>query len=113
MLLGCVISLTGNESASLRKPAVKSLANIINADQSLMYHSDIGNAVSLRFTDEAKSVREAAVNLVGAYVLKSPKIANIYHSSLINCLDDSGVSVRKAVVKVSGERSELVTLVVL
>jgi len=100
LLLGAIIALTANESASLRKSAVKCLAQIIDADPNLMFHSDVSRAVGKGFTDSAKSVREAAVTLVGQYVLKSPAITNLYHDSLIACLDDKGVSVRKAVVKI-------------
>ena len=60
----------------------------------------ITKAVSRRLTDESISVREAAVSLVGTHVVQSPAIANSFQSSLMVCLSDPGVSVRKRAVKI-------------
>ena len=60
-----------------------------------MIYSFIKKAVTQRFSDEAISVREAAVSLVGSYVNNSPKVANAFHTALIAGLNDPGVSVRK------------------
>lgn len=65
-----------------------------------MVHPAVQKAVSLRFADDAKSVRDAAVALVGSFVVNSPEIANAFHSSLIKCLMDEGVSVKKRAVKI-------------
>ena len=59
----------------------------------------ITNAVSRRLKDSAISVREAAVSLVGTYVSHSPAVANNFHSSLLACLKDEGLSVRKTSVR--------------
>jgi hypothetical protein len=60
----------------------------------------ITEGVSQRFTDESISVREAAISLVGAYMISAPNVADSFHSSLLPCLTDSGVSVRKKAVKI-------------
>lgn len=65
-----------------------------------MLHSAVKKAVSDRFVDDAKSVREASVALVGNFVVQSPEIANAFHSSLLRCLTDEGVSVKKRAVKI-------------
>jgi non-SMC mitotic condensation complex subunit 1 len=57
-------------------------------------------AVSKRLSDESISVREAAVALVGNYIARSPIAINGYHSVLLPCLTDPGVSVRKRAVKI-------------
>ena len=51
-----------------------------------------------RFQDEAISVREALVSLVGIYVLKEPKLANIFHNLLLARLCDNGISVVSAMI---------------
>ena len=102
-LLGTVLRLVNDESANLRKPAVKSLNQIISSDPRLMFHKAIKKSVAKCFVDESVSVREAAVTLVGNYVLKSPRVASAYHDSLLDRLTDKGVSVRKAVVKLFKE----------
>jgi cohesin loading factor subunit SCC2 len=60
----------------------------------------ITSSVSRRLTDESISVREAAVSLVGSYVVLSPAVATTFHSSLLACLQDEGISVRKRAVKI-------------
>jgi len=59
--------------------------------------------VSLRLTDESISVRDAAVSLVGAYVVRSPAVATCFQASLLGCLKDVGVSVRKRAVRIFQE----------
>ena len=60
----------------------------------------IKKAVSKRLSDESISVREAAVGLVGNYIARSPIAISSYHSVLLPCLSDPGVSVRKRAVKI-------------
>lgn len=60
----------------------------------------IKKAVSKRLSDESISVREAAVALIGNYIARSPIAISGYHSALLPCLSDPGVSVRKRAVKI-------------
>lgn len=60
----------------------------------------IVKSVSRRLLDDSISVREAAVSLVGSYVVRSPQVAKIFHTSLLACLQDSGISVRKRAIKI-------------
>ncbi|GMH83028.1 hypothetical protein TrVE_jg528 [Triparma verrucosa] len=99
-LLGTILRLMEDELTSLRKPAVKALNQVISADPRLMFHKIVKKTVADCFVDEAISVREAAVTLVGSFVLKTPKIAFAYHASLLDRLNDEGVSVRKSAVKI-------------
>jgi cohesin loading factor subunit SCC2 len=73
---------------------------VVQVDPSLMLQISLRQAVARRFQDEAISVREAAVTLVGCYVLQDPKVASAFHSSLITRLGDVGVSVRRRVVRI-------------
>jgi cohesin loading factor subunit SCC2 len=98
-----ILKLMNDESANLRKPAVKSLNQIISSDPRLMFHKAVKKSVAKCFVDDAVSVREAAVTLVGNYVLNSPRVASAYHESLLDRLTDKGVSVRKSVVKLFKE----------
>jgi len=93
-LLGVIIALMGDENiVSLRKLAVKALSQIVQVDTSLMSKREIRDAVAKRFKDEAISVREAAVSLVGFYVLQAPELAKSFHTPLLFRLNDNGISV--------------------
>ena len=76
------------------------LRQVIEADPTLMLQPSVKKAVSQRFADDAKSVREAAVSLVGTFVVQTPEVASAFHSSLLRCLTDEGVSVKKRTVRI-------------
>jgi len=100
-LLGVVLTLMEDEStASLRKLAVKAVSQVVQVDLSLMSQPKVRSSVARRFQDEAISVREAAVTLVGTYVLQMPSLANAFHKPLLSRFSDNGISVRKRVIKI-------------
>ena len=75
---------------------------MIQADPVLMGREMIRAAVAEWFVDEGKSVREAAVQLVGNFVVQgenSSQLVGQYFRPLASCLNDEGVSVRKSVVR--------------
>jgi cohesin loading factor subunit SCC2 len=93
-LLGVLVKLMGDVGMiSLRKLALKAIAPVVENDPSIMTRCDIFTAVVGRLQDNAISVRERAVNLVGLYVLKMPKEAEKFHCNLLSRLNDSGISV--------------------
>ena len=99
--IGLLIQFMADEAfVSIRKLAVKALSQVVDADSKLMLHPALKNAVSARFADEAKSVREAVVGLVGSFVVSCPELANAFHSSFLARLLDDGVSVKKRTVKI-------------
>lgn len=103
-VLGVIVTLMGDEgTVALRKLALKALSQIVSVEPSIMSRIQIRDAVSMRFHDSAISVREAAVSLVGVYVLRMPESAHMYHDPLLHRLSDSGVSVKKRVVKIFKE----------
>lgn len=100
-IIGVIVGLMGDEGVvSLRKLSVKALSQIVHVEPNIMSRTQIRDAVSKRCHDSAISVREAAVSLVGAYVLQSPELAQVYHDPLLARLGDKGVSVKKRVVKI-------------
>jgi len=99
--IGFLLRLMADESThSLRKLSLKVVEKTVEGDASLMLLPIITKAVSRRFSDESISVREAAVSLVGNYAVKTPLAMQSYHSALLPCLKDPGVSVRKRAVKI-------------
>lgn len=72
----------------------------IEGDPNQMRIKAIQSSVILRLTDDSISVREAALSLIGSFVVQSPSLAMVYHQALLKCLEDSGVSVRKRAVRI-------------
>lgn len=95
-----VVNLMDSGSKTIRKLSLKTIEKVADADSQLMLYSFIRKAVISRFSDESISVREAAVSLVGSYVVHSPGAANAFHAAFMVGLNDSGVSVRKRTILV-------------
>lgn len=96
-----LIRLMGDESShALRKLSLKAIEKTVEGDPQLMMMPIITRAVSKRLLDDSISVREAAVSLVGAYVIKSAAVASSFQPSLLSCLKDVGVSVRKRAIRI-------------
>ena len=87
----------------LRKLSLKTIEKMAEGDDQLMQLPIIARTVSSRLEDSTISVREAALSFVGNYVVKFPKIAVVFHSSLVKCLADDGLSVRKRAIRIFEE----------
>lgn len=61
---------------------MKCLTNIVEVDPSILKRKDMKIGVSQKFLDQSISVREAAVDLIGKYVLTSPDLINQYYQML-------------------------------
>ena len=100
-ILGFLIAVLDDPSPTLRKGGVKSLAQVVDVDLSLMNQREMREAVIKLFSDEAISVREAAITLAGSYITQVPNLCNVFHIVLLDRLkNDVGISVRKRVVKI-------------
>jgi len=99
-LLGVLLRLMGDNMASLRKLSLKAFLQVVNVDPALMTQPSVRKEVSRCFHDDAISVREAAVSLVGDYVLQSPNLAAAFHTPMLERMLDKGISVRKRAVKI-------------
>lgn len=99
-LLGVILRLMGDKLASLRKLSVKAILQVVNVDPALMTQPTVRKEVSRCFHDESISVREAAVSLVGDYIIQSPNLAAAFHAPLLERVVDKGISVRKRAVRI-------------
>lgn len=90
-----------NESAvAIRTKAMKSLSAVISADPSILSREDMQKGVHAKFVDMSTSVREAAVELIGRFVLNKPGLILQYYDMIIERILDTGISVRKRVIKI-------------
>jgi cohesin loading factor subunit SCC2 len=87
-------------SIAIRTKAMKCLTMIVEADPSVLGRHDMQMGVNHSFLDHSTSVREAAVDLVGKFVLSRPELIDKYYEMLSARILDTGVSVRKRVIKI-------------
>ena len=89
------------ESAIIvRTKAMKCLTMVVEADPAVLGRPDMQMGVHHSFLDHSTSVREAAVDLVGKFVLSRPELLTNYYDMIAARILDTGVSVRKRVIKI-------------
>ncbi|GLH15037.1 hypothetical protein R5R35_008246 [Gryllus longicercus] len=93
----CVLT---ENSIAIRTKAMKCLTMVVEADPAVLARADMQRGVSHSFLDHSTSVREAAVDLVGKFVLSRPELIDKYYDMLSARILDTGVSVRKRVIKI-------------
>ena len=71
------------ESAIIvRTKAMKCLTMVVEADPAVLARPDMQMGVHHSFLDLSTSVREAAVDLVGKFVLSRPELLNNYYDMI-------------------------------
>lgn len=95
-----ILQVLTESSIAIRTKAMKCLTMIVEADSSVLARVDMQLGVKHSFLDLSTSVREAAVDLVGKFVLSRPELIDKYYDMLSTRILDTGVSVRKRVIKI-------------
>lgn len=95
-----ILNVLTESSVLIRTKAMKCLTMIVEVDPSVLGLKAMELGVSHSFLDHSTSVREAAVDLVGKFVLSRPELISKYYDKLSARILDTGVSVRKRVIKI-------------
>lgn len=95
-----IILVVREPVVAIRTRAMKCLGNIVEVDQSILARKDMQLGVQQKLLDTAISVREAAVDLVGKYILTERTLVDQYYDMISPRILDTGVSVRKRVIKI-------------
>ncbi|XP_077478659.1 nipped-B-like protein B isoform X2 [Stigmatopora argus] len=98
--LSQILRVLGESAIAVRTKAMKCLSEVVAVDPSILARPDMQRGVHGRLMDNSTSVREAAVELVGRFVLSRPELIEQYYDMLIERILDTGISVRKRVIKI-------------
>ncbi|KAL3316739.1 hypothetical protein Ciccas_004608 [Cichlidogyrus casuarinus] len=98
--LSQICKLLSETSVPVRTKALRCLSAVVEADPDVLARKDIQSAVHSRLLDSSTSVREAAVDLLGRFLLCRPELTNRYYPMLAERILDKGVSVRKRVIRI-------------
>lgn len=98
-----LIRMLYEPTIALRARALKCLTSIIGEDPDILRRKEVHQAVHARLLDTSVSVREAAVELTGKFMLTNMQLCEQYFDILIERILDTGISVRKRVIKVLKE----------
>ncbi|GAB1597401.1 nipped-B-like protein A [Argonauta hians] len=95
-----ILRVLGETAVAVRTKAMKCLSAVVEADPGILARDDMQRGVHGRFLDQSTSVREAAVELVGKFILIRPELIPKYYEMLCDRILDTGISVRKRVIKI-------------
>ncbi|XP_076613509.1 nipped-B-like protein B isoform X3 [Chaetodon auriga] len=98
--LSQILRVLGESAIAVRTKAMKCLSEVVAVDPSILARLDMQRGVHCRLMDNSTSVREAAVELLGRFVLSRPQLIEQYYDMLIERILDTGISVRKRVIKI-------------
>uniref|UniRef100_H2ZDM6 Nipped-B protein n=1 Tax=Ciona savignyi TaxID=51511 RepID=H2ZDM6_CIOSA len=98
--LSYILRVREESAVALRTRAIKCLAEVVAVDPSIMSRTDIAKGVRQSLVDSSTSVREAAIDLVGRFILLKPELVPHYYDMLSARIMDTGVSVRKRVIRI-------------
>ncbi|WKX93369.1 hypothetical protein Q1695_010984 [Nippostrongylus brasiliensis] len=101
-----VTGITSETTVSLRTKAMRCLTQIIESDQSVLLMPEVSSAAHNRMTDSNAAVREATVEMIGKFVVANYDSIPTYYPLLAERLMDTGVTVRKRVIRIMREICE-------
>ncbi|KAH8077046.1 hypothetical protein BXZ70DRAFT_709469 [Cristinia sonorae] len=98
-ILNVVLSALEAPPVFMRTKALKALGQIITSDASVLSTPNVRAAIEGHLLDSSPAVRDAAVELIGKYMIDSPEVAGRYYSKIAERIADTGLVVRKRVIK--------------
>ena len=76
--------------SNLRSKAMKCLCTVVEADPTILARNDIKSCVQVGLTDKSISVREAAIDLIGRYIVHKQQLILQYYDVLCERSIDTG-----------------------
>ncbi|KZS93617.1 hypothetical protein SISNIDRAFT_454038 [Sistotremastrum niveocremeum HHB9708] len=97
--LSVVIVASDASAVTMRTKALRALGQIVTSDPQILRNSKVRTAIEHHLLDNSPQVRDAAVELIGKYVQQIPELADDYYARIADRIADTGLSVRKRVVR--------------
>ncbi|KAG0270356.1 Sister chromatid cohesion protein 2 [Actinomortierella ambigua] len=99
LLLSRILMTLEGGVVALRTKSLKSLSLIVTGDYGVLSQQNVQKTISLRLQDSSPAVRDAAIDLVGKYMLEDKDILKAYYEIVGDRLSDTGLGVRKRVIR--------------
>ncbi|GEM10950.1 cohesin loading factor subunit SCC2 [Rhodotorula toruloides] len=98
-LLDRIVDASESTQVTLRTKALRAVSLVVAQDPDLFHQDNIRHTIENRMLDSSPAVRDATIELVGKYVVSRPDLAKQYLPKLGERISDTGLSVRRRVVK--------------
>ncbi|GAA5926432.1 cohesin-loading factor complex subunit SCC2 [Sporobolomyces koalae] len=102
-LIGQIVQASENPQVTLRTKALRAISLVVAQDPDLFLQDNVRQSIENRIHDLSPAVRDTTIELVGKHLVHRPDLAVRYLPQLIGRLSDSGLSVRRRVVKLLRE----------
>ncbi|KZT64240.1 hypothetical protein DAEQUDRAFT_747522 [Daedalea quercina L-15889] len=98
-ILNAVLKALDAPPVFMRTKALKALGQIVTSDPSILSFPNVRRAIESHLLDSSSAVRDAAVELIGKYMVESPEFAADYFQKITERIADTGLGVRKRVIR--------------
>ncbi|KAJ7164731.1 hypothetical protein C8R43DRAFT_1061973 [Mycena crocata] len=98
-ILNVILNALDAPPIFMRTKALRALGQIVTSDPTILAESSVRRAIESHVADSSPAVRDAAVELIGKYMIDSPEVAGDYYNKIAERMADTGLSVRKRVIK--------------
>ncbi|KAG8957597.1 Sister chromatid cohesion protein 2 [Tulasnella sp. 419] len=99
VIMNAVLNSLEAPAVFVRTKGLRALGQILLADPDALRNSNVRRAIEHRLFDQSPAVRDAAVDLIGKYVVQLPDLANDYYDVIATRIVDTGLGVRKRIIK--------------
>ncbi|EAL23165.1 hypothetical protein CNBA5100 [Cryptococcus deneoformans B-3501A] len=99
-IIHALLTALGNPIIAIRTKALRGVGSIVMVDPDVLRLRQFRLALEERLSDVSPGVRDAAVELVGKYLVQKPELATQYYPQIALRVMDTGLSVRKRVIKI-------------
>ncbi|TFK69516.1 protein rad9 [Pluteus cervinus] len=98
-ILSVILSALDAPPIFMRTKALRALGQIVTSDATILSTASVRRAIESHLLDSSPAVRDAAVELIGKYMVDAPEVASDYYQKIADRIADTGLAVRKRVIK--------------
>ncbi|KAJ3017032.1 UNVERIFIED_CONTAM: Sister chromatid cohesion protein 2 [Siphonaria sp. JEL0065] len=99
-LLQYILACLDSDTITIRTRSLKALSDVVAVDATVLSLGSVKSVISNRLLDPSKMVRDAAVELVGSYLMKEySESCGLFLIPFFYLTQDVGAGVRKRVIK--------------
>ncbi|KAK0464696.1 uncharacterized protein EV420DRAFT_1725943 [Desarmillaria tabescens] len=98
-ILNIILTALDAPHIFMRTKALRALGQIVLSDATILSTPGVRRGIENHLLDSSPAVRDAAVELIGKYMVDRPEVAGDYYQKIAERIADTGLSVRKRVIK--------------
>ncbi|ORY01377.1 hypothetical protein K493DRAFT_405563 [Basidiobolus meristosporus CBS 931.73] len=103
VLLSKILAALEMSVVAFRTKALKALGQVVVSHPEILSQVNVRHTIGNRLQDLSPAVRDAAIDLVGRYLSQKPEITQQYYKVISERILDTGLNVRKRVIKLLRE----------